>query len=216
MTRLTSRITTSITRFRTLEPRNLTGLHVSAPFPIANSAVSARSLGLFLPAISNTKNWNRSFSTPSSKFQVSDPDYDSRIRASFAKQNAMTLFGASIARIAPGQVDLHLPFDMKLSQQHGFVHGGVVSAVLDSACGYAASTLMPAEAGILTIEFKINFLAPAQGKAFEFRGRVKKPGRTVSFVEGEAVAIGEDGKERIVATMTGTMMAIHGRENIRM
>ncbi|KAI9031454.1 HotDog domain-containing protein [Hyaloraphidium curvatum] len=149
------------------------------------------------------------------KLRVSDPDYASRIRTSFSQQNAMALLGASIARVAPGEVDIDLPFHEKITQQHGFVHGGVIAAVMDSACGYAASTLMPADAGVLTVELKANFLAPAAGDVFRFRGKVKRAGRSVSFVEGEALAV-KDGASRVVATMQATMMTIQGRDDVKM
>lgn len=151
----------------------------------------------------------------SSTFTPKDPDYELKVRESFAKQTAMTTLGASIASVAPGRVDLSLPFAPHIAQQHGFVHGGVIAAVLDSAAGYAAATLLPAEAGILSVEFKVNFLAPATGSKFIFHGRVKKGGRQLSFTEAEAVAVSEDGKKRVIATMQATMMAIYGRDGIK-
>lgn len=97
----------------------------------------------------------------------------------------------------------------------GFIHGGVVAANLDSACGYSASTLMPATSGVLTVEFKINFLAPASGQHFKFQGRVKRSGKALTFTEGEAIAIQEGGKEKVFATMQATMMTIEGKEGIK-
>ena len=153
-------------------------------------------------------------SKPTKPLQPSDPNYSSRIHDSFAKQNVMALLGASLSRVEPGFVEIELPFHEKVTQQHGFVHGGVIACILDSACGYAASTLMPADAGVLSIEFKTSFLAPASGSLFRFRGRVKKAGKTVTFTEGEALAF-EKGEERTVGTMSGTMMTIRGREGVK-
>ena len=116
--------------------------------------------------------------------------------------------------VAPGSVDIALDWAPGLTQQHGFLHAGVVSAALDSACGYAAFTLMPADAEVLTIEFKINLLAPARGECFRMEGRVLKPGRTVTVCEGRAYAL-HGGTEKLVATMGCTLMAITGREDVR-
>jgi uncharacterized protein (TIGR00369 family) len=142
-----------------------------------------------------------------------DPAYESRVRASFHAQPAMATIGARLTRVAPGEVDVELPFRADLTQQHGFLHAGIVATVLDSACGYAAFTLMPADAGVLSIEFKVNLLAPAQGERILVRGRVVRAGRTISVCQGDAFAV-RDGQERHVATMTATMMAVIGRENV--
>lgn len=147
-------------------------------------------------------------------FEPADPSYAARVRDSFARQRFMALMGASMVRVEPGVVVIDLPFDAALTQQHGFVHGGAVSAVLDTACGYAASSLMPADAGVLTVEFKVNYLAAAVGERFRFTGRVRRAGRTVTFVEADAIAVA-DGRARTVATMQATMMTIHGRDGVR-
>ena len=146
-------------------------------------------------------------------FTTQDPDYASRVRASFDRQPAMATLGARLTRVAPGEVDVELPFRADLTQQHGFIHAGIVSTVLDSACGYAAFTLMPADAAVLSIEFKVNLLAPAQGERIIVRGRVVRAGRTISVCSGDAFAV-RDGQERHVATMTGTMMTVIGREGV--
>ncbi|HEX6909405.1 MAG TPA: PaaI family thioesterase [Longimicrobium sp.] len=146
-------------------------------------------------------------------FTPQDPDYASRTRASFDRQPAMATLGARLTRVAPGEVDVELPFRADLTQQHGFIHAGIVSTVLDSACGYAAFTLMPADAAVLSIEFKVNLLAPAQGERIIVRGRVVRAGRTISVCSGDAFAV-RDGQERHVATMTGTMMTVIGRQGI--
>lgn len=146
--------------------------------------------------------------------RVADPDFEARVRASFARQRFMATMGGRLARVAPGDVEIELPFDPSLTQQHGFVHGGAIAAALDAACGYAASTLMAADVGVLTVEFKINFLAPARGERFRFVGRVRRAGRTVTFVDGDAVAI-DGARERTVATMQATMMTVTGRDDVR-
>jgi uncharacterized protein (TIGR00369 family) len=140
-----------------------------------------------------------------------DPDYETRVRASFASQPAMATIAARLTRVAPGEVDIELPFRADLTQQNGFIHAGMLAAVLDSACGYAAFTLMPADAGVLSIEFKVNLLAPAEGERIIARGRVVRAGRTISVCTGDAFAV-RDGRERHVSTMTGTMMTILPRE----
>lgn len=148
-------------------------------------------------------------------FASKDPDFESRVRASFARQSAMTTIGASLHRVEAGRVVLEFPFATHITQQHGFIHGGIVAAVLDSACGYAASTLMPADAGVLTIEFKVNLMAPAQGRRFRMVGEVVKPGRTISVTEAKAYAIDDAGREKLIASMGATMMVITGRDGIQ-
>lgn len=148
------------------------------------------------------------------RLEPQDPDFAARVRASFALQGAMATIGATLGAIEPGRVMIELPWQQGLTQQHGFLHAGIVAAALDSACGYAASTLMPADAGVLTIEFKINLLAPAQGTRFRMEGSVLKPGRTITVTEGRAFALHE-GREKLVATMGATMMTITGRAGIR-
>ena len=143
-----------------------------------------------------------------------DPAFAERVRASFAKQGAMHTLGATLTELAPGRAVIELPWQQSLTQQHGFLHAGMVAAALDSACGYAASTLMPAEAGVLTIEYKINLLAPAAGQRFRMEGLVVKPGRTITVTEGRAFA-NDNGNEKLVATMTATLMTITGRDGIR-
>ena len=143
-----------------------------------------------------------------------DPAFEERVRASFAQQGAMDTLGATLAEVAPGRVVIALPWQRGLTQQHGFLHAGMVAAALDSACGYAASTLMPADAGVLTIEYKINLLAPAQGQRFRMEGLVLKPGRTITVAEGRAYA-DDQGREKLIATMTATLMTITGRAGIR-
>ena len=147
-------------------------------------------------------------------FVPQDPGYAARVAASYARQPAMVTLGATLVEVTPGRAVIELPWKHSLTQQHGFLHGGVVGMVLDSACGYAAFSLMPADAAVLTIEYKVNMLAPAKGQRFRMEGHVIKPGRTITVAEGRAFAIDEAG-ERLVATMTCTLMAVHGRAGIQ-
>ena len=126
----------------------------------------------------------------------------------------MRTLGATLVSVAPGRVTIELPWSEPLTQQHGFLHAGMVATALDSACGYAGFTLMAEEAAVLTIEFKINLLAPAQGERFRMVGTVIKPGRTVTVCEGHAYAL-EGGREKLIATMGCTLMAVVGRDNIQ-
>ena len=141
------------------------------------------------------------------RFEPKNPDFRRVATATFEAQQAMKTLGISIARMEPGEVDLAMEYSPDFVQQNGFVHAGIITAGLDNACGIAAFTLMPAGADILTVEFKTNLLAPAKGERFEFRGTVVKPGRTLTVCEGRAYAM-TDGVESLVATMTGTLMAI--------
>jgi len=147
-------------------------------------------------------------------FVPPDPGYAARVAASFARQPAMQTIGASLAQVAPGRVVIELPFAPGLTQQHGFLHAGVVGMALDSACGYAAFSLMADDAAVLTIEYKLNLLAPARGERFRMEGLVIKPGRTVTVAEGRAIAI-DGGSEKLIASMTCTLMAVAGRDGIR-
>ena len=150
----------------------------------------------------------------SGKKLVADGDYETRVRSSFERQKVMETMGAEMTRVSPGIVEIELPYDARFTQQHGFLHAGVISTVLDSACGYAAYSVMPADAAVLTIEFKVNLLAPGKGDRFLFRGAVTKPGRTIIVADGQAYAIDEDGAAKLIATMTGTLMTVTGRQGI--
>jgi uncharacterized protein (TIGR00369 family) len=128
-----------------------------------------------------------------------------RIRASFARQGAMATLGAELAEVAAGRVAISLPIEARLSQQDGFLHAGIVVAVLDSACGYAALTLMGDDAEVLTVELKVNLLAPARGDSLVAEGEVIRAGRTLTVCRGDAYA--EQGAERVhVATMLATLV----------
>ena len=144
------------------------------------------------------------------RFEPKNPDYREVATATFARQQAMRTLGMSIARLEPGEVDLSMPYSTDWTQQNGFVHAGIITAGLDSACGIAAFTLMPPGCDILTVEFKTNLLAPAKGERFFFRTYVVKPGRTLTVCEARAFALGH-GAETLIATMTGTLMAMMPR-----
>ena len=146
-------------------------------------------------------------------FEPQDPDFRERVRASFARQQVMATLGIEISHLEAGEVHLTMLPNPAYTQQHGFMHAGIITTALDSACGYAAFTLMPAEAAILTVEFKTNLLAPAKGEHFIFRAHVIKPGRTLTICDARAFAV-EAGKEKLIATMTGTLMAITGRAGV--
>jgi uncharacterized protein (TIGR00369 family) len=140
-------------------------------------------------------------------------DFAERVRQSFSKQGLMSTLGASLGAISPGAVEIVMVASPAISQQHGFVHAGAVSAIADSAAGYAALSLMPAGTGVLTTEFKINLVAPAVGDRIIARGRVVKPGRTLTLCQTEVFA--ESGsQEKLIALLTATMMSIEGREGI--
>ena len=144
------------------------------------------------------------------RFLPKNPDYLKVVTATFDRQQAMRTLGISIARIGAGEADLSMPYSPEWTQQNGFVHGGIITAGLDNACGIAAFTLMPPGSDILTVEFKTNLLAPAKGERFAFRACVVKPGRTLTVCEGRAFAE-HDGKESLIATMTGTLMVLMPR-----
>lgn len=138
-------------------------------------------------------------------FESKDPSFETRVRQSFARQGFMAAIGATMTRVSPGEVDIELAFRSDLTQQHGYMHGGVVTAIVDSACGYAALSLMPAGTEVLTVEYKVNFLTPARGSRMIACGRVTRPGRTITVCTGDVFAV--DGEARtLVATMLTTML----------
>ena len=145
-----------------------------------------------------------------------DTDFAQRVRDSFARQAVMATLGAALDAVEPGRVVLAMQHRTELTQQHGFLHAGIVATALDSACGYAAFTLMPADAAVLTIEFKTNLLAPARGPRFRFEAQVTKTGRTISVVDGRALQLDDAGNETLIATMTATVMTVLGRTGLRL
>jgi len=140
-------------------------------------------------------------------FDVPDLDFERRIRVSFARQGLNETFGATLGGVAAGSVEIVVPFAAGISQQHGFFHGGVMGAISDSACGYAAMTLTPAGAEVLTVEYKINFLAPGRGDRLIARARVTRPGHTVTVCAGDVFTMIGD-EEKLVATMLATIMTV--------
>ena len=119
----------------------------------------------------------------------------------------MRLIGARIVELAPGYCSIELPYRDDLAQQHGYIHAAIITGLVDSACGFAAYTLMPAGSEVLSVEFKVNLLSPAKGERFRAVGRVIKAGRTLTVCSGEVVAI-EKGDEKLIATMQATMMTV--------
>ncbi|MCK6451424.1 MAG: PaaI family thioesterase [Alphaproteobacteria bacterium] len=140
----------------------------------------------------------------------SDPDFAARVSGSFARQGAMSHLGARLTKVAPGAVEIRLPYRSEVAQQHGFFHGGVVATIGDSAAGYAGYSLMPADASVLTVEYKINLVAPAKGQELVARGRVVKPGRTLTVTVAEIFAV-EQGRETLCAVMQQTLICLPGR-----
>lgn len=139
------------------------------------------------------------------EFRVSNPDFIQIVKMSFSKQGLMRHLGSTIDVIEPGHVSITMPFSDDLTQQHDYYHAGSLTSIVDSACGYAALTLMPPNTEVLTIEFKVNFVAPAIGDRVVAHGRVVKPGSTVTVCQGEVVAI-QDGSEKLCALMQATML----------
>lgn len=145
---------------------------------------------------------------------VRDPAYEDRVRKSFAAQAFMETVGARLGRVVPGEVVISLPHRADLTQQHGFLHAGVIATVADSACGYAALTLMEPGAAVLSVEFKVNLLAPAKGSRFAAVARVVRAGRTLTVCSAEVRAM-EAGAESVVAVMQSTMISVRDRPGLR-
>jgi uncharacterized protein (TIGR00369 family) len=147
-------------------------------------------------------------------FTPADEAWEARVRASFVRQRIMATLGITLRRLAPGEVELEVPFQETLVQQHGFLHAGVLATMADSACGYSALTLMPADAGVLSIEFKINTMAPAKGDRFAARAVVLRAGRNITVCEADVFA-SDGGSEKVVARMLATMMTVRGRSDVQ-
>jgi len=147
------------------------------------------------------------------EFHAPDPNFEARVRDSFDRQAAMKTIGAELSRVTAGTTEILLPYRDDLTQQHGFIHAGIIATILDSACGYAAFTLVPADASVLTIEYKVNLLSPAIGESFAARGRVVRAGKSITVCSADAFAIGAKG-EKLVATMLGTIMAVYNRPGV--
>jgi len=145
----------------------------------------------------------------SSEFEPRDKQFARRVRASFAAQPYVNFLGAELVTVGPGYCEIRLRQRQALRQQHGYIHGGAIASILDSAAGYAAMTLVPPRTGVLTVEYKLNFVRPARGAAIVARGRVVKPGRTLTVVQADAFLSGES-KEELCATSIQTLIAIPG------
>ncbi len=143
--------------------------------------------------------------------KAQDPHFVERVRASFARQPAMVLIGASMPVVEAGYTEIHLPHKPDITQQHGYIHGGVVGMIADSAAGYAASTLTAHETGVLTVEYKLNLLAPAEGQLLIAEGSVVRYGRTLIVTRAEVLAVNH-GKKTLCALMQQTIMAMHGKK----
>jgi len=141
-------------------------------------------------------------------YEASNPAFVEEVRQSFAKQTIMDLIEASLTTVQPGVIEITLPYRADLTQQHGYVHAGIITAIADTACGYAAYTLMPPESDVLAVEFKVNLLRPAKGEMFLARAEVIKPGRTLTVVRADVTA-----DRSLVATMQGTMMRLPKRRD---
>lgn len=144
------------------------------------------------------------------EFQPRDAGYLARVRNSFGLQRAMALIGAELAVVEPGFTEIHLPLKPEITQQHGFIHGGVVGMIADSAAGYAANTLTAADTSVLTVEYKLNLIAPADGERLVARGEVIKPGRTLIITKAEVFAV-RDERWTLCALMQQTIMAMQGK-----
>lgn len=143
-------------------------------------------------------------------FEPKDPDWETKVRASFAKQGAMSLIGAQLVELRPGYCEIHLPWRPDLTQQNGYFHAGIISTVVDSAAGYAGFTLMPPGSSVLSVEFKLNLLSPADGELLIATGEVIKPGKTLVITRGEAYVVKGD-KTTHCSTMQQTLMTMHGK-----
>jgi uncharacterized protein (TIGR00369 family) len=144
-------------------------------------------------------------------FEPSNPLFATEVRDSFARQTAMTTIGAELVSVVPGAVQISLPYRADLTQQNGYLHAGIVTTIADSACGYAAYTLMPPNSAVLSVEFKVNLLRPAKGEEFLAIAEVLKPGRTLTVVRADVFANPKSDRV-LVATMLGTMMCLTSRQ----
>jgi uncharacterized protein (TIGR00369 family) len=148
--------------------------------------------------------------TPEAAFTPRDAGFEARVRASFARQRVMDLIGARLATVAPGHATIELPWREELTQQHGFVHGGIVATIADSAAGYAGMSLVGPGSGVLTVEFKLNLMSPADGERLEACGTVLRPGRTLQVTRAD-VYKHREGERSLCATLLQTLMTVEGR-----
>ena len=148
------------------------------------------------------------------EFEATKPAYAQRVQESFDRQGLMALIGARVSRTAPGECEIQLPYRNDLTQQHGYFHGGIIGTIADSAGGYAAFSVMPEDASVLTVEYKMNLLAPGDGDLLIARGRVIKAGRSLVVTQVDAIAI-KGGRQTLCATLLQTLMTMHGRKDLR-
>ena len=141
------------------------------------------------------------------KFQPKDENFVKKVRESFAAQTVMQFIGAKLLKVEVGEVEIELPYRKDLTQQNGYIHAGIITTIADSACGYAAFSLMPPESEVLSVEFKVNLLSPAIGEKFVAKARVLRAGKTLTVVQADVFAI-KEGEEKQISTMLGTMMCL--------
>jgi uncharacterized protein (TIGR00369 family) len=142
-----------------------------------------------------------------SAFETRNPDFEARIRDSFVRQSFTATIGAELTRVAEGETEIRVPYRADLCQQHGLFHGGLIGTIADNCCGYAAFTLMAASDSVLTVEYKVNIMSPAQGEALVARARVVRPGRRITVCQGDVFAV-RDGAEKLCATALGTFAVL--------
>lgn len=141
-------------------------------------------------------------------FKALNPAFEANVRESFSKQTAMTTIGAQLITVEPGVVEIAIPYCADLTQQHGYLHGGIITTIADTACGYAAYTLMPVDSEVLSVEFKVNLLRPAKGQSFIATAEVIKSGRTLTVARADVVSIDEEQKRELIATMQATIICL--------
>ena len=142
------------------------------------------------------------------KLKLRNPTFAEEIHQSFAKQTIMALIGAELTRIEPGIIEITLSYRADLAQQHGYLHAGIVTTIADSACGYAAYSLMPPNSEVLSVEFKVNLLRPAKGETFSAVAEVIKSGKTLTVVRADVFGLDHEGQREMIATMLGTMICL--------
>lgn len=142
------------------------------------------------------------------KFEASNPSFATDVRESFHRQSLMTTIGAQLVSVEPGSVQIAIPYRPDLTQQNGYLHAGIVTTIADSACGYAAYTLMPPDSDVLSVEFKVNLLRPAKGTNFLAVAEVLKPGRTLTVVRADVFSLVDSDERQLIATMQGTMICL--------
>jgi len=147
---------------------------------------------------------------PKPHFEPRDPDWEEKVRSSFARQGAMGLIGAQLVNLQPGWCEIHMPYRPDLTQQHGFFHAGITTTAVDSAAGYAGFSVMAPNTSVLSVEFKINLLAPADGELLIAIGEVVKPGKSLVICKGDAWVV-KNGKATHCALMQQTLITMHGK-----